>query len=278
MGMRGRLILTASFLALASMAPVALAQNSADDSFMPVIVDRPDTISITDNADPDIFPGLRPLPPKRITDECFDLKEQRAIEAKAMAAHAKTVARKGDPRLSSELQIRLVGERTIRFFDIPCGENFAAYSFLELLPKVGLALVKQDIYEDYYYLAVSLNTGRVSKMFDRPVLSPDGKRFATYRYDQMNAVTELTLYTVRPDRVVAEASCEVIISDNQGSVGLPKWTGPESLSFVVTGTETPFPNGPTLKRQGKDWRLEGPVTFKIDGVEKKPLRMTCRPR
>ena len=275
--MRWRLILSAGVMAVAGAASMALAQNPADDSFLPVIVERPDTISITTNADPDIFPGLRPLPPERVSDDCFDLKDQRAIEAKAISTYAKTVARKGDLRTGSELQIKLAGERTIRFFDIPCGENFAAYSFLDLLPKVGLALVKQDVYEDYYYLAISLNTGRVSKMFDKPVLSPDGKRFATYRYDQLNGVTELTLYAVRPDRVVAEAACEVIISDNQGGIGLPKWTGPESLSFVVSGADKPFPDGPNLKRQGKDWRLEGPVTFKIDGVEKKPLRMICQP-
>lgn len=276
--MRWRLILTAGLLALASRAPMALAQNSADDSFMPVIVDRPDTISITTNSDPDIFPGLRPLPPERFADDCIDLTERHAEEAKSIARHATAVARKGDPRKSSELQIKLARERTIRFFDYPCGENFTSYIFIDLLPKAGFALVQQNIYEDYHFLAISLSTGRVSNMSDRPILSPDGKRFATYRYDQMNAVTELTLYAVRPDRVVAEASCEVIIADNEHGAARPNWINADSLSFVLRDTGKPFPNGPTLKRQGKDWRLEGPVTFKIDGVEKKPLRMTCKPR
>lgn len=267
--MRLQLIL-AGALALACSASAALAQNQNDDSFVPVIVERPDTISITTNSDPDILPALR-APPPESTGDCIDLKEPRAGEAKAIAAHAKTVARKG-----GELQIRLAKDRTIRLFDIPCGESFAAYFFLDLLPQAGFALVRQDIYEDYYFLAISLNTGRVSKMFDKPVLSPDGKRFATYRYDQMNAVTELTLYAIRPDRVVAEASCEVIIADNEAGAGLPKWTNADTLSFLAADGSKAFPDGPTLKRQGNDWVLQGPVTFKLEGREKKAFRQVCK--
>ena len=66
------------------------------------------------------------------------------------------MARKGDPRQGSELQIKLAGDRTIRFFDYPCGENFASYIFIDLLPQTGFALVQQNVYEDYYFLAVSL--------------------------------------------------------------------------------------------------------------------------
>jgi hypothetical protein len=268
--------LAAGVAALAGAASVALAQNPADDSFLPVVVERPDTISITTNSDPDILPGLRSLPPERFTDDCIDLKEPHATEAKAIAKYAKAVARKGDPRQGSELQIKLAGDRTIRFFDYPCGENFASYIFIDLLPQTGFALVQQNVYEDYYFLAISLSTGRVSKMFDKPVLSPDSKRFATYRYDQLNGVTELTLYAVRPDRVVTEAACEVIIANNENGAALPKWANAESLSFILHDTGKPFPDGPTLKRQGKDWVLEGPVTFKLDGREKKPFRQVCK--
>lgn len=263
-------------LALAlGVSAVASGQNSTDDSFMPVIVERMDTISITTNSDPDIYPGLRPLPPESFSDTCIDLKERHGEEATAIARHASLVARKGDPRKNSELQIKLVRERTVRLFDYPCGENFTSYIFVDLLPKIGFALVQQNIYEDYYYLAISLNTGRVSSLYDRPALSPDGKRFATYRYDQMNAVTELTLYAVRSDRVVTEARCEVIVADNENSAARPKWINAESLSFVLHDMSKPFPDGPVLKRQGKDWVLEGPVTFTLEGRQKKPFRKVC---
>ena len=65
--MRWRLIWRLALWHWLSAASIALAQNPADDSFLPVIVERPDTISITTNSDPDIFPGLRPLPPERFT-------------------------------------------------------------------------------------------------------------------------------------------------------------------------------------------------------------------
>lgn len=266
----------AGVAALLSFAAAAQAQDTrADDSFLPVIVDRMETISITTNADPDILPGLRPLPPENADEGCVDPAEPHAEEAKAIARHAGAVARKGDPRRSSELQIGLAQERTIRFFDYPCGENFASYVFVDLLPQIGFALVQHNVYEDYHYLAVSLATGRVSRMLDAPVLSPDGRRFATYRFDQLNGITELTLYAIRSDRVVAEARCEVVIAEGD-RVGRPKWQGADALSFVVHGGDAPFPDGPVLKRQGKDWVLQGPVTFALDGRQDRKLRQTCR--
>ena len=262
---------------LVAIAAVARAQGTAagDDSFLPVVVERSETISITTNADPDILPGLRPLPPESFAGECIDLAETHADETKAIARHADVVARKGDPRRNSELQIRLAQDRTIRFFDYPCGENFASYVFVDLLPRAGFALVRHSIYEDYSYLAVSLATGRVSRMLDTPVPSPDGRRFASYRYDQLNGITELTLYAIGPDRVVVEASCEVVIAE-EDRVGAPKWQGVDIISFVVQGGDAPFPAGPTLKRQGKDWVLQGPATFTLEGRRNKPLRQICR--
>lgn len=275
--MRWHSILFAGFIALACLGSKAQAQRAADESFMPVIVDRTDTIAITTNSDPDIYPGLRPLPPERFGDNCIDLKDRHEEEAKAIARHAKVVMRKGDPRRSSELQIRLAQERTIRFFDYPCGEDFTSYIFVDLLPQIGFALVQQNIYEDYSYLAVSLASGRVSRLLDKPVLSPDGKRFASYRYDMMNAVTELTLYAVKGDRVVTEAACEAIIGGGQtDATAVPKWNGPETLSFIVFDSGRNFPDGPVLKRQGKDWVLEGPVTFTLEGRQKKPFRQVCQ--
>lgn len=277
--MRWHSILGAGLLALAAIASVATAhaQRPADESFLPAIVDRTDTISITTNEDPDIFPGLRPLPNERFSEECTDLKDAHAEEAKIIAKHAKSVARKGDPRRNSELQIKLAKGRTIRFFDYPCGESFTSYIFVDLLPQIGFALVVEHIYEDYSYIAASLNSGRVSKLLDKPVLSPDGKRFASYRYDMMNAVTELTLYTIKSDRVLNEAACEVIIGGSQtDATPVPKWSGAETLSFVVAETGKPFPDGPVLRRQGKDWVLEGPVTFTLEGRQKKPFRQVCQ--
>lgn len=272
--MRERAALLALALAVGASA-AANGQTSADDSFMPVIVERMDTISITTNSDPDIYPGLRPLPPENFSDTCIDLKERHGEEERAIARHASIVARKGDPRKSSELQIKLARERTMRLFDYPCGENFTSYIFVGLLPKVGFALVQQNIYEDYHYLAISLNTGRISSLYDRPALSPDSKRFATYRYDQMNAVTELTLYTVKPDRVVREASCDVVIAEGD-RVARPKWMSAETLSFVLYNSDAAFPGGPTLKRQGNDWVLEGPVTFTLEGRQNKSFRQVCK--
>jgi len=276
--MRWRSLLTAALIAVASLPTFGQAQDqrAADDSFVPVVVENSETVSITTNTDPDILPGLRPLPPEAGASDCIDLKPALAEEAKAIAPVAQTVARKGDPARTSELQIKLAGDRTIRFFDYPCGENYTSYVFLTLLPKLGFALVQKNIYEDYSYLAVSLLTGRISTMLDQPVLSPDGKRFATYRYDQLNGITELTLYAVKPDRVLVEASCEAGIADAENRVGLPKWTGPESLSFVVAETGAPFPDGPALKRDGKNWVLQGPATFTLEGKQKKPFRLVCK--
>jgi hypothetical protein len=273
--MRAILLLAFPAFALGYALGASAQGRSTDDSFMPVIVERPDTISITTNSDPDIYPGLRPLPPENFSDTCIDLKERHGEEEQAIARHASIVARKGDPRKSSELQIKLARERTMRLFDYPCGENFTSYVFVDLLPKVGFALVQQNIYEDYHYLAISLNTGRISSLYDRPALSPDSKRFATYRYDQMNAVTELTLYTVKPDRVVREASCDVVIAEGD-RVARPKWMSAETLSFVLYNSDAAFPGGPTLKRQGNDWVLEGPVTFTLEGRQNKSFRQVCK--
>ncbi len=274
--MREMVSLAATALALGTAAAAYAQGAPADDSFMPVIVERAETISITTNGDPDILPALRPPPPDPASNSCIDLADRHAAEAKAIAAHAGKVARKGNPRIGSELQIGLAQERTIRLFDFPCGENFTSYVFLDLLPQLGFALVEESLYEDYAYLAISLATGRVSRMLDRPVPSPDGRRFAAYRYDQLNGITELTLYAIRPDRVVVEATCEVVIADNDNGAGRPQWTNADSLSFVVNDGNAPFPNGPTLKRQGKDWVLEGPVTFTLEGRQQKPFRQICR--
>lgn len=273
-----RALLAAGLLAATGLSSNVQAQQRAtDDSFLPVIVERSDTISITASEDPDIFPGLRPPPRARDASDCIDLKEQHAAEARTIARFPKQVARKGDPNQGSELQIRLAQDRTIRFFDIPCGENFASYLFLDLLPQTGFALVEQSVYEDYYFLAVSLKSGRVSKMFDKPVLSPDGKRFASYRFDMLNGITELTLYAIKSDRVVTEAACEIVIGGGQSDAGaMPRWSGPETLAFVATDSGKPYPDGPALKRQGKDWVLEGPVTFTLEGRQKKPFRQVCQ--
>jgi hypothetical protein len=273
--MRRLVALVASAFVVGLSSAGSAQPSPADDSFMPVIVQRMDTISITTNSDPDIFPALRTSPAEHTPDNCTDLKDQHAAEAKAMAAHAKTVTRKGDPSKGSELQIKLAQDRTIRLFDYPCGESFTSYIFIDLLSQVGFAVVQQNLYEDYYFLAISLKTGRVSSLYDQPALSPDDKRFATYRYDQMNAVTELTLYTVKPDRIVREASCEVVIAEGD-RVARPRWKSADTLSFVLYNSDAPFADGPTLKRQGNDWVLEGPVTFTLEGRQKKAFRQVCK--
>ena len=77
------------------------------------------------------------------------------------------------------------GDKSIMLRDNRCGdcEAFLKHYYLGLLPEIGAHVVEAGQSEGFFFILLSRSTGDTVQLTGFPVLSPDGKHFATASCD-----------------------------------------------------------------------------------------------
>ncbi|WP_156126232.1 hypothetical protein [Hymenobacter sp. DG25B] len=82
-------------------------------------------------------------------------------------------------RVGRNLLLRTRSGATVRLTDNPAEDydTNIAFEYVAALPSIGQWLVSVHLYEGGYYMLVSQHTGRRTKIWSPPVISPDGHHF-----------------------------------------------------------------------------------------------------
>lgn len=152
---------------------------------------------------------------------------------------------------------------TVVFEDTVAGSPSADrdYTFEGTVDPLGSVLVHVLYWEGSGYYLVLLNSGDTVRLDAPPLLSPDGKRFATVSRDLEAGYdpNRLRIYRVAEDNVVLERSLEA--EGGQWGPSAAEWMGSDTVRFLrnvhewgrdVRCTLTPVR---LVRRKGR-WRID----------------------